>query len=135
GGAGLGAGHTGVADGGCGARRDEETRVGPTHLIAAPEAAAPRHALAAAVDALGARTSVDERVLSFPACGVVPFFAGRLPAGRLDYFYPGRPDRAEMDAFLAAPGPAPPHLAVTCVRTSTERGNACRDCPSRVACV
>ena len=112
--------------------RVEAIQVGPVRLIGTPEAAAPLHALAAAVDELAARTSVDERVLSFPACGVVPFFAGRLPAGRHDYFYPGRPDRAEMDAFLAALGPVPPHLAVTCAPTSAELGNAWRYYPSMV---
>ena len=112
--------------------RLEEISVGPVRLIAAPEAAAPLHALADAVEQLAARTSVDERVLSFPACGVVPFFAGRLPAGRHDYFYPGRPDRAEMDAFLAALGPVPPHLAVTCAPTSAELGNAWTYYPSMV---
>jgi len=112
--------------------RLEEIQVGPVRLVVAPEGATPLHALAAVVDGLAARTSVEERVLSFPACGVVPFFAGRLPAGRHDYFYPGRPDRAEMDAFLAALGPVLPHLAVTCVPTSPELGNAWSYYPAMV---
>ena len=61
-----------------------------------------------------------------------PFFAGRLPIGRHDYFYPGRPDRAEMAAVLDELGPLPPDLAVTCTPASAELGNAWRYYPSMI---
>src|SRR5439155_828078 len=98
--------------------RVEEVAIGPVRLVAAADGVAPLRALADVVEQVAGRTAADDRILTFPACGVVPFFAGRLPIGRHDYFYPGRPDRAEMAAVLDELGPLLPDLAVTCTPAS-----------------
>jgi len=63
-------------------------------------------------------------VLAFPACGIVPFVADRLPAGPLDYFFPGRPERAEVAALTTRLAAAPPRLAVTCDAAGTPLADA-----------
>ena len=83
-------------------------------LVALPEGLERLRAIGAAADAVAARTRPQERVLAFPACAAVPFLAGRLPAGPHDYFYPGRPTRAEVAELAARLRAAPPPAAVTC---------------------
>ena len=112
--------------------RVEEVAIGPARLVAAADGVAPLRALADVVEQVAGRTAADDRILTFPACGVVPFFAGRLPIGRHDYFYPGRPDRVEMAAVLDELGPLLPDLAVTCTPASAELRNAWRYYPSMV---
>jgi hypothetical protein len=90
-----------------------EVPLGQTTLLIAPAGAPALRALAATAEVIG-RTASDDPVLSFPACGFPLFLAGRLPAGPHDYFYPGRPDRAEVQALTMRWAANPPRLAVTC---------------------
>ena len=99
--------------------RVETVSVGRESLAIAPAGAARLRALGGAVQALAAHTPPDATVLAFPACTVVSFFADRRPAGVYDYFFPGRPDRAQVDALLATLAPAPPAAAVTCTAEGT----------------
>jgi hypothetical protein len=91
-----------------------EVRLGATKLVVERAGAERLTALGAAVDAVDARSAPEDRVLGFPACAAVAFFARRLPAGPHDYFHPGRPDRAEAAALAARFDLDPPPLAVTC---------------------
>lgn len=89
--------------------------------LAIEPAAAPRlAAIAEAAAAVAARTAPDQRVMTFPACALVAFAADRLPAGRHDYFFPGRPTRAEGAAIAAEIAAAPPAVAVTCDAAGTD---------------
>jgi HEAT repeat protein len=66
-------------------------------------------ALARVVDFVSARTQADEPVFGFPAMAAVNFLSGRPNPVRHDYFFPGRPARAEearVVAELAAVRPA-----------------------------
>ena len=89
------------------------------------EAGAPRlRALAETVADVTARTPPDAAVLSFPACAAVAFFAGRRPLGQHDYFFPGRPDHADVEELLRALSPAPPAVAVTCTGEESQLAGA-----------
>jgi hypothetical protein len=90
-----------------------EVPLGPTALLCGPAGAPALRALAETAEVIR-RSLVDEPVLAFPACGYPVFLAGRLPAGPHDYFYPGRPDRAEVQALTTGWSEKPPRLAVTC---------------------
>ena len=94
--------------------------VGTSRLAIEPGGAARLQALGNAVEVTASRTSPGDVVLAFPACAAVPFFAGRLPAGPHDYFYPGRPDRAEVAALVERFIAAPPPIAVTCTTAGTD---------------
>jgi len=83
-------------------------------LVALPEGLERLRAIGAAASAVAEATPAGERVLAFPACAAIPFFAGRLPAGPHDYFYPGRPTRGEVAELAARLAAAPPPAAVTC---------------------
>lgn len=83
-------------------------------LLALPEGLERLRAIGAAASAVATSTREGERVLAFPACAAIPFLAGRLPAGPHDYFYPGRPTRAEVAELAARLGAAAPPTAVTC---------------------
>lgn len=98
----------------------ERVTVGNVPLAVAPVGAERLHALADAVAAVDGRTGPDDAVLAFPACGAVPFFADRAPAGPHDYFYPGRPDRAEVAALVARFAERPPPVAATCSAAGTD---------------
>jgi HEAT repeat protein len=66
-------------------------------------------ALARVVEFVSARTQADEPVFGFPAMAAVNFLSGRPNPVRHDYFFPGRPARAEearVVAELAAVRPA-----------------------------
>ena len=92
--------------------------LGTARLVVEPEGSLPLRDLAAAASAVRA-LAPEESVLVFPACGMVPFLAGRRPAGPHDYFYPGRPTRDEVAALVARFAAAPPPLAVTCAAAGT----------------
>lgn len=65
--------------------------------------------LARVVELISARTRADEPVFGFPAMAAVNFLSGRPNPVRHDYFFPGRPARAEearVVAELAAVRPA-----------------------------
>jgi hypothetical protein len=87
--------------------------LGTARLVVEPEGSVPLRNLGAAASAARA-LAPEETLLVFPACGMVPFLAGRRPAGPHDYFYPGRPTRDEVAALVARFAAAPPPLAVTC---------------------
>lgn len=106
--------------------------VGGTVLTVEPAGAETLRAVAAAAAAVRSATGPEERVIAFPACALVPFFADRHPAGPHDYFYPGRPERAEVAALAARLAAAPPALAVTCSAEGTEVGDAWRYYPEMV---
>jgi hypothetical protein len=95
-------------------------RVAGTSFIIEAAAAEPLRALAAAVDAARLARAGDASTVAFPACGLVPFFAGLVPAGPHDYFFPGRPSRAEVAALASTLAAAPPPLAVTCDAAGSE---------------
>ena len=112
--------------------RVAEVALGGMRLVVEPEGKAPLGAIAAAADAVR-DIPPDETVLAFPACGMVPFVAGRLPAGPHDYFYPGRPDRAEAALLAARLAARPPRLAVTCGAAGTALAGAWNDYPELLA--
>ncbi|HTD27411.1 MAG TPA: hypothetical protein VK649_10550, partial [Candidatus Elarobacter sp.] len=112
--------------------RVAEVALGGMRLVVEPEGVAPLGAIAAAADAVR-DIPPDETVLAFPACGMVPFVAGRLPAGPHDYFYPGRPDRAEAALLAARLAARPPRLAVTCGAAGTALAGAWNDYPELLA--
>jgi len=103
--------------------RVTKVALGGMELAIEPEGAAPLRAVATAADALR-EVPPDESVLAFPACGMAPFVAGRLPAGPHDYFFPGRPERAEAAALAASLAAALPRLAVTCGAEGTALARA-----------
>jgi hypothetical protein len=109
--------------------------VGASHLAIEPAGAPRLRALGNAVQVVAQRTKPGDVVLAFPACAAVPFFAGRLPAGPHDYFYPGRPDRAEAAALAARFEAAPPLIAVTCTTAGTDLARAWDYYPELVALV
>jgi hypothetical protein len=111
----------------------EEVSIGSTRLVIDAAGREPLAALAAAADAVRAATAPAERILAFPACGIVPFFAARLPAGPHDYFFPGRPERAEAAALAARLATAPPPVAVTCTAADTPLAAAWTYYPEMVA--
>jgi|GEM_PF-6657944 len=111
----------------------EEVSIGRVVLRAEPEGLARLRALADAVQSVATRTEPTTRVATFPACAMVPFLAGRLGAGPHDYFFPGRPSRAEGAALAAAWSVAPPPLAVTCDATGTDLARAWSAYPELVA--
>ncbi|HUE30682.1 MAG TPA: hypothetical protein VMR79_07395, partial [Verrucomicrobiae bacterium] len=106
--------------------------LGATDLVVDPAGAEPLQAIARASAAVRA-LAPDERVLAFPACGIVLFVAERSPAGPHDYFFPGRPDRAEADVLAARLAAAPPPLAVTCAASDTPLAAAWDSYPALVA--
>jgi hypothetical protein len=83
-------------------------------LVALPEGSERLRAIEGAAAAVAASAAPDERVVAFPACAAITFLAGRLPAGPHDYFYPGRPTRAEVATLVTRLRAAPPPAAVTC---------------------
>jgi hypothetical protein len=95
-------------------------RVGDVTLGVTAGGADRLRALGAAVQAVRDHGDETVRVVTFPACAVVPFFAGRLPAGPHDYFFPGRPDADEVAALARTFAAAPPPLAVTCDAAGTD---------------
>jgi len=112
--------------------RTADVEVGAMRLAIKPGCAAPLRAIAAAAAAVR-EIPPRETVLAFPACGIVPFAAGRLPAGPYDYFFPGRPDRAEAAALAHELAAAPPRLAVTCGAEGTALATAWSAYPELVS--
>jgi hypothetical protein len=88
--------------------------VGGTRLVVRPEGASRLLALAEAAAVVNTGIGEEETVATFPACGVVPFFARRLPAGEHDYFFPGRPSRGEAAVLALQLGDEYPRMGVTC---------------------
>lgn len=105
--------------------------LGAARLVVEPEGSAPLRNLGAAASAARALPP-DDPILVFPACGMVPFLAGRRPAGPHDYFYPGRPTREEVAALVARFAAAPPPLAVTCTADGTPLAAAWERYPEMV---
>jgi hypothetical protein len=99
-------------------------KLGRERLVIEPDASGPLRAIAAAAGSVASALPAAGRVLVFPACGLVPFVARRLPAGPHDYFFPGRPDRAEVAALTARLAADPPALAVTCTGAGTRLADA-----------
>jgi hypothetical protein len=95
-----------------------QVHLGAARLVIEPEGRAPLRAVEDAAQ-LVRILPPDEAVLVFPACGMVPFVAERRPAGPHDYFFPGRPDRAEGAALAASLAAVPPRLAVICSAADT----------------
>src|SRR5204863_127408 len=89
---------TGLVLGRLASGRVTHVALGATDLVIDPARAEPLRAIARAAAAVRA-VAPEESVLAFPACGIVLFVAERSPAGPHDYFFPGRPDRAEADAL------------------------------------
>jgi hypothetical protein len=110
----------------------DTVRIGGTSLVVDPAAAPRLRALASAVDAVASRSDAAAHVATFPGCAIVPFLAGRLGAGPHDYFFPGRPTRAEGAALAATWRAAPPPLAVTCDAAGTDLAAAWNDYPELV---
>jgi hypothetical protein len=95
-----------------------EVPLGPTAVVVESAGVLPLRAAAETAEALR-HLPADEPVLSFPACGLVLFLADRRPAGPHDYFFPGRPARAEAAALVRQWEQAPPRGAVTCTADGT----------------
>ncbi len=95
-------------------------RVGDVTLAVTAGGADRLRALGAAVQAVRDHGDETVRVVTFPACAVVPFFAGRVPAGPHDYFFPGRPTDDEVAALVRSFVASPPPLAVTCDAAGTD---------------
>ncbi len=108
-----------------------EVPLGQTTLLMEPAGVFSLRALADTAEVIR-HIPAGEPVLSFPACGFPLFLAGRLPAGPHDYFYPGRPDRAEVVALTARWAENPPRLAVTCRADGTPLAAAWRAYPELV---
>jgi hypothetical protein len=106
--------------------------VGGERLVVTPAAAPAFEALAATVDAVRRASSPNDPVLGFPACGLVAFFADRVPAGRVDYFFPGRPTRGEAAVRALELGAEQPPLAVTCAAADTDLARAWEYYPEMV---
>jgi len=106
--------------------------LGASDLVIDPAGAGPLEAIARAAAAVRG-LAPEESVLAFPACGIVLFVAQRSPAGPHDYFFPGRPDRAEVDALVTRLAAAPPAVAVTCAATGTALADAWGHYPALVA--
>ena len=123
---------TGLVLGRLASGRITHVALGATHLVIDPTHAEPLQAIARAAAAVRA-VAPEEEVLAFPACGIVLFVAERSPAGPHDYFFPGRPDRAEADALATRLAAAPPPLAVTCAAADTALANAWGSYPALVA--
>ena len=123
---------TGLVLGRLASGRVTHVALGATDLVVEPAGAEPLRAIARAAAAVRA-VAPEESVLAFPACGIVLFVAERSPAGPHDYFFPGRPDRAEADALAARLAAAPPPLAVTCTAADTALADAWSYYPTLVA--
>ena len=123
---------TGLVLGRLASGRVTHVALGATDLVIDPARAEPLRAIARAAAAVRA-VAPEERVLAFPACGIVLFAAERSPAGPHDYFFPGRPDRAEADALATRLAAAPPPLAVTCAAADTALADAWNYYPALVA--
>jgi len=123
---------TGLVLGRLASGRVTHVALGATDLVIDPARAEPLRAIARAAAAVRA-VAPEESVLAFPACGIVLFVAERSPAGPHDYFFPGRPDRAEADALATRLAAAPPPLAVTCAAADTALADAWRSYPALVA--
>ena len=95
-----------------------EVPLGPAVITMEAAGVLPLRALADTAEAVR-HLPADEPVLSFPACGIVLFVADRLPAGPHDYFYPGRPERAEVAALVTRWESEPPRAALTCRAAGT----------------
>jgi hypothetical protein len=95
-------------------------RVGDETLTVVSTGAERLRALSTAVQGVRDRAEPGVRVLTFPACAVVPFFGGGVPAGPHDYFYPGRPDAEEVALLARGFAAAPPPVAVTCDAAGTD---------------
>src|SRR5581483_3426648 len=106
------------------AGRTVDVVVGETRLTVEPAGADVFRSLARAVTRVRELTTADDAVIGFPACGIVTFLAGRLPAGPHDYFFPGRPDRAEAAVLALELGAERPPAAVTCSAAGTELADA-----------
>ncbi len=111
----------------------ETVRAGAVAFEVEPAGGPRLRALGAAVDAVATRTGPGARVATFPGCALVPFLAGRLGAGPHDYFFPGRPSRAEGAALAEAWRAAPPPVAVTCDAAGTDLAAAWAAYPELVA--
>ena len=123
---------TGLVLGRLASGRVTHVALGATDLVIDPARAEPLRAIARAAAAVRA-VAPEESVLAFPACGIVLFVAERSPAGPHDYFFPGRPDRAEADALATRLAAAPPPLAVTCTAADTPLAAAWSYYPALVA--
>lgn len=111
----------------------EAVTIGETRLVIAAHGAARLRDVAAAASVLMARSEPAARILSFPACAIASFAAGRLGAGPHDYFFPGRPGRTEVAALVEAWRRDPPPLAVTCEARGTDLAAAWSAYPELVA--
>ena len=98
--------------------------LGAETLWATPEGAPRLMAAATAVAAVRGDAASAGGVLSFPGCAAIPFFADRRPAGPHDYFFPGRPTRAEVAALVDVWSGSPPPIVVTCTAAGTELAQA-----------
>lgn len=87
--------------------------LGPIEVVMDAAGVLPLRALARTAEVMRHNPN-DDAVLSFPACGMVLYLANHHPAGPHDYFFPGRPDRAEVAALVTQWEQAPPPVAVTC---------------------
>src|SRR5207244_1413909 len=123
---------TGLVLGRLASGRIAHVALGATDLVVDPAGAEPLRAIVRAAAAVRA-VAPEESVLAFPACGIVLFVAERSPAGPHDYFFPGRPDRAEADALATRLAAAPPPLAVTCAAADTALAAAWNYYPALVA--
>jgi hypothetical protein len=106
--------------------------VGGTRLVVRAEGAGRLLALAEAAAVVHAGVRDDEPVATFPACGIVPFFARRLPAGEHDYFFPGRPSRGEAAVLALRLGDEYPRMGVTCDVSDTALAGAWEYYPEMV---
>jgi hypothetical protein len=106
--------------------------LGDERLVISPAGAASFEALGETVDAVRRASTPHDPLLGFPACGLVAFFARRLPAGRVDYFFPGRPTRGEAAVRALELGAERPPLAVTCAAAGTDLAAAWEYYPEMV---
>lgn len=106
------------------AGRTVDVVAGGTRFTIEPDGADVLRALAGAVMRVEELTGARDTVIGFPACGIVTFLADRLPAGPHDYFFPGRPDRAEAAVLALELGADRPPAAVTCSVAGTDLAGA-----------